>query len=342
MSTISQIFPPAPTFTETSLTDLSTKVYVITGGTSGTGLALAKILYGLNATIYLGARSQSRYDTAISDIKSHCPHSKGTLQPFIADLSSLQTIKPAVTAFLAQSYRLDVLFLNAGVMTPPPNSKTADGYDLELGTNCLASFLLVQLLLPIMETTASHFCHPNPSIRIAWVSSLLNISTPSGGVQFDAATGAPKQLKAMENYMQSKAGVYLLAQEFALRQSQSKSQSEASESSAANEMKHGNPHGVLHVLLNPGFMKTELQRHAPPPMRAVMSTVFKGPKYGAYTELYAGLAPNVKSGDFVIPWGRKGDVPCHLKESTKAGKEGEKSVSAKFYEWCEEQVRPFI
>src|SRR4051812_14853069 len=139
MSTFSQVFPPAPTFTEKNLVDLSTKVYIITGAAAGIGLSLAKVLYRLNATIYIGARSASRCDEGISAIKSAVPNSKGTLKPFVADLSDLRTIKPAVSAFLSQEHRLDVIFLNAGVMTPPAGSKTANGYDLELGTNCLAS-----------------------------------------------------------------------------------------------------------------------------------------------------------------------------------------------------------
>ena len=67
-----------------------------------------------------------------------------------------------------------------------------------------------------------------------------------------------------------------------------------------------------------------------------MDVLSKGPKYGAYTELYAGLAPVVKDGDFVMPWGRKGIVPAYIVESTMV-KDGT-SVSARFYEWCEEQV----
>lgn len=218
-------------------------------------------------------------------------------------------------------------------MTPPAGSKTADGFDLEMGVHCLAGFLLVSLLQPILSNTASHFCHPNTSIRVVYVSSLLNLSTPNGGVQL--SSGVPKQLSGMQHYMQTKAGIYFLAQEFSRRQK------EKGPGTDEQGLETRNPAGVLHVALNPGLMKTELQRHAPPPMRGIMGAVFKGPKYGAYTELYAGLAPDVKDGDFVIPWGRKGCVPDHIRGSTGA-KAGEKSVSARFYEWCQEQAKPFM
>ncbi|CAO2653224.1 Nn.00g026350.m01.CDS01 [Neocucurbitaria sp. VM-36] len=338
MSTTSQICPPTPSFTESSLVDLSQKVYIITGATSGVGLSLAKILFNLHATVYIGARSLEKFNATTTILQKDCPDSKGRLKPFIADMADLSTIKPSVETFIKEEWRLDVLFLNAGVMTPPAGSKTKDGYDLELGTNCLAPFLLASLLLPLLSTTASHFCHPNPSIRVVWVSSLLNLGTPKGGVQFDPTTGAPKQLKAMENYMQSKAGVYLLATEFAKRlYTRSVKRVEEME---AHTLSNSNPSGVQHVAMNPGFVRTSLQRSIPAPMRTIMSTVFKGPEYGAYTELYAGLGPDVRSGDFVIPWGRKGDVSAHIKEST-VGKEGQDSVSVRFYEWCEEQIQSF-
>lgn len=300
------------------------------------GLELAKILYTLHATVYVGARSLERFGPAAEVIRQECPESKGALKPFIADLSSLATIRPAVDAFLGEEHRLDVLFLNAGVMTPPPGSKTKDGHDMKFGTNCLSSFLLITLLTPIMSRVSTHFCHPNSSIRVISVASLFSINTPSGGVHFETSetSSGPKQLKGMDHYMQTKSGLYFLSREFSRRQLRPQTDE--------NGMPNRNPAGVLHITLNPGLMKTELQRHAPTPVRSIMGAVFKSPKYGAYTELYAGLSPDVKDGDFVIPWGRKGQVPEHLRESLKEGKAGEKSVSARFYEWCEEQVRPFI
>lgn len=62
---------------------------------------------------------------------------------------------------------------------------------------------------------------------------------------------------------------------------------------------------------------------------------------GAYTELFAGIAPDVENGDFIIPWGRKGSVPEHLYASSVA-KEGDLSVGERFFGWCEEQVKPFL
>ncbi|KAF2476903.1 short-chain dehydrogenase [Lindgomyces ingoldianus] len=329
MSSFSQWFPPAPTFTERDLGDLTGKVYLITGSATGIGHELAKILYGANATVYIGARSAARCDGGISAIKTSIPISRGTLKPFIADLSDLKTLKPACQTLLAQESRLDVLFLNAGVMTPPPGSKTQDGYDLELGTNCLSSFLLVTLLTPLLTRTLTRTSAPASSsaesgsgARVVWVSSNITMFTPQGGVQLDS-NNTPKQFKAMDNYMQTKAGLVLLAHEFNTHQPQDPDSKP-----------------ITHISLNPGFMRTELQRHTPAPARALMSLIFKPAKYGAYTELYAGFSPDIKSGEFVVPWGRKGCVPDHIAKSMQAA--GGKSVSTRFYEWCEEKARPFV
>jgi retinol dehydrogenase-12 len=367
MSTPSQLFPPCPTFTEDSLVDLPNKVYLVTGSTSGVGLALSKILYTLHATVYIGARSSQKYHDTAAALRKACPDSKGALKPFIADMADLSSIKPAVEKFLKEEGRLDVLFLNAGVMVPPAGSTSKDvrtlpslyhihidiqltslqSHDLELAVHCLAPFLITTLLTSLLTRTASQYCHANASTRVIWVSSLLNLSTPAGGVNFDASTKAPKQLKGMENYMQSKAGVYFLAYQFAARQKSTTMP--IANTPKTQEVDHTihtpsntNPEGIQHIALNPGFTSTSLQRGMPAPIRAVMSTVFKGPEYGAYTELYAGLGPDVRSGDFIIPWGRKGSVPAHIVEGTVAKEGTTKSISARFYEWCEVQVRDFM
>lgn len=72
-----------------------------------------------------------------------------------------------------------------------------------------------------------------------------------------------------------------------------------------------------------------------------MSLLFKGPKYGAYTELFAGLSTKVRTGEFYIPWGRVGEVPEHLVQSMLPGSK-HRAVSQRFYDWCEEQTRSFV
>jgi retinol dehydrogenase-12 len=211
--------------------------------------------------------STRSFEAAYNTISSTHPTSQGTLKPFIANLSDLNTIKLATEAFLKENYRLDVLFLNADAPTGNNDS------NLAMRTNCLAPFLLTRLLYPLMHRTATHFCHINTSIRIVYVSSPLRFSAPRGGVQLVPATEEgrwePKRLSGMEEYMHSKAGTYLLSQEFALRH---KALVEVDE----HGMRSRNTAGVLHVCVDPGGVKTVL----PAAIRGILDKVGKGEKYG--------------------------------------------------------------
>ena len=120
----SEYYPPKPTITPETLSDLAGKVYIITGGYSGIGFETVKALYSKNATVYIAGRSPISAENAMSTIKSEHPTSNGALHFLQLDLCDLLTISPAVENFLTKESRLDILWLNAGVMTPPAGSKT--------------------------------------------------------------------------------------------------------------------------------------------------------------------------------------------------------------------------
>lgn len=91
------------------------------------------------------------------------------------------------------------------------------GHDLEMATNCLGPFILNHLLQPILIRTAHAESSPD-RVRIVWLSSMITVSVPPGGIQFDMKSDSPKVLKnAMQNYMQSKVGNVFLASEAAKR-----------------------------------------------------------------------------------------------------------------------------
>jgi NAD(P)-dependent dehydrogenase (short-subunit alcohol dehydrogenase family) len=180
-SQFSQMFPPKPKFTESSLSDLQGKIYIVTGASAGVGKELARLLYSRNATVYLAARNAERTQVAIDWISESHPDSRGALNFLKLDLSDLEGIKPVVNDFLAKEKRLDVLFNNAGVMVPPQGSVTKQGYELQLGTNCLGPFLLTKLLTPLLLQTAK--TSPAGSVRVVWVSSsAAHLMAPKGGV----------------------------------------------------------------------------------------------------------------------------------------------------------------
>jgi retinol dehydrogenase-12 len=127
ISTLSAVFPPAPTFTDASLPSLTGKVYIVTGAASGVGFELAKILYLAGGTVYIAARSESRCEGAISKILNQTSGAakgkKGKLESMVVDLSDLKSVKTAAAEFLKREERIDVLVHNAAVMTPPEGSK---------------------------------------------------------------------------------------------------------------------------------------------------------------------------------------------------------------------------
>lgn len=209
--------------------------------------------------------------------KTH-PDSKGGLVFLSLDLADLTTIKASASQFLAAESRLDVLFNNAGVMAPPQGAKTAQGHDLQLGTNCVGTFLFTQLLTPKLVETAK--TSPPHSVRVVWVSSsAADWLSPTGGVDMDNIDDR-RQRPVEVKYGISKAGNYYHATEYARRH---------------------RADGVISNALNPGNLRTELFRHRAR-IEQKLSWYFQyDPVNGAYTELFAGLSPEVtleKSGEW--------------------------------------------
>ncbi len=137
-----------------------------------------------------------------------------------------------------------------------------------MATNCLGPFLLNQLLEPILARTALAEQTPD-HVRVVWVASMITASVPDGGIQFDKS-GSPKVLKnAMQNYMQTKVGNVFLASEAAKRLRKD----------GIISMVGFRPLESPYVLwqsltsrqsVNPGLMKTELQRHSPKIQSVIM------------------------------------------------------------------------
>lgn len=213
MSLLSQAFPPAPTYTEKSLPSLSSKTYIVTGGPSGIGFELAKILYSRSATVYLAARNPIKITEAIEAIDSAFPESTGRLEPFVVDLSDLTTVPIAAKAFKERNSKLDGLVLNAAVMVPPVGSRSKQGYELQMATNCLGGHLLLKCLEEVLINTAKTSAPGD--VRVVWVSTILEFAK---GVVWDEAKDEPKLSKnQMDNYVTSKVGDVFLAQDTADR-----------------------------------------------------------------------------------------------------------------------------
>lgn len=101
-------------------------------------------------------------------------------------------------------------------MTPPQGSTTAQGYELQLGTNCLGHFLFVKYLHDILRKTA--ITAAKDSVRVIWVSSSAAMLAPKPPINFNNMDYS-KNESAMTKYCRSKAGNVLHCVEFAKRSS---------------------------------------------------------------------------------------------------------------------------
>lgn len=136
-------------------------------------------------------------------------------------------------------------------MVPPIEQLTSQGYDLQFGVNALGHFLLIQHLLPSLKTTSSSVSET----RIVWVSSSVQYYFRSPPVNYDNLTDTPsrKRLGTQQLYCQSKFITVMLGYHLA---------KVLAEDESSN---------VICIVLDPGNIKTDLQRyHSPSLLRSIM------------------------------------------------------------------------
>ncbi|KAL6816424.1 hypothetical protein J3E69DRAFT_345417 [Trichoderma sp. SZMC 28015] len=318
----SQFFPPKPTFTEANVGSLDGKVVIVTGGSSGIGFELAKILYQKNAKVYIAARDEEKTRKAIDDIKASGA-SNGSLEFLLLKLDDLSSIKASADEFKAKESKLHVLWNNAGVSQPPAGSVSAQGIELQFATNCLGPFAFTQLLLPLLEATAADEATPKGSVRVVWTSSqVMELSAPTDGIIIDELRTPPKDRN--RSYTNSKTGNYFLATELARRAASS---------------------SIVSVSLNPGALNTNLLKNALH-LKYMAYPLLHKPRFGALTELYAGLSTDISlenNGSYIIPWGRiSTGVRADLVNASKPTEEGGSGKAQEFWELCVEKTRDYM
>ncbi|PVH91373.1 NAD(P)-binding protein [Periconia macrospinosa] len=147
---------------------LKDKVALVTGVSSGIGVETAKALAATGMRVFGAVRNLSKASKAL---QGHL-HPEGTIELIHLDMNSLESVRKCAAEFLAKSdNKLSLLVCNAAVMSTP-EGRTADGFELQFGTNHLAHFLLFQLVKPSLLASAT------PS----YPSRVVNVS--SGGHRF--------------------------------------------------------------------------------------------------------------------------------------------------------------
>jgi NAD(P)-dependent dehydrogenase (short-subunit alcohol dehydrogenase family) len=131
--------------------DLHGRTVVVTGATSGLGLASAMQMAQLGAEVVLVGRSPAKLNSARDSIRHTSP--PASVRTYCADLSLVSEVKDLGARLLAEEPRIHVLINNAGALFPE-RSVTAEGIERTLATNLLGHFVLTNLLIPRLIESA--------------------------------------------------------------------------------------------------------------------------------------------------------------------------------------------
>jgi NAD(P)-dependent dehydrogenase (short-subunit alcohol dehydrogenase family) len=254
------------------------KLALVTGANSGVGFHAALELARAGAQVILACRNLDKANAARQRILAEVPAAQ--LEPAALDLASLTSIRAFTQTFLAQPRSLDLLVNNAGVMALPTRQLTADGFELQIGTNHLGHFALTGLLLPAIFNA--------PSPRIVNVSSIAH---RGGSIRFDDLHWT-HGYKPWPAYRQSKLANLYFTFELDRR------------------LRSTHPN-VAAIAVHPGVAKTNLFAAGPGQKKnlegilapLVIAIIAQSEQQGALPTLYGATAPQAKSGRFYGPHG---------------------------------------
>lgn len=181
--------------------DQTGRYIVITGANSGTGKEATKRLAAAGAHIVMAVRTPEKGEAARAEILRSVPDAQ--LEVRRIDLADLSTVHAFAQGLLDDGRPIDVLVNNAGVMAPPKRLTTADGFELQFGSNFLGPFALTNLLLPLVRRSEQ------PRIT-TMTSGVAN----AGRIHFDDLQ-ATRRYVPFAAYAQSKLADMLMAEHLA-------------------------------------------------------------------------------------------------------------------------------
>ncbi|KAJ6539707.1 NAD-P-binding protein [Mycena capillaripes] len=321
IGSISEKWPPKPTWKAEDVPNLTGQIFLCTGGSAGIGKETCRVLVARNAKVYLAARSEEKAQVAIDDI---CKSTgKSNIHFLQIDLGDLVSVRKAAEEYISKEKELHVLINNGGVLYAPGiGPRTTQGYDVQFGVNTLGHYFLTLLLMPTLLRTAKGEVSGKPCrVRVVSVSSDAHeMTAPKQGIVWeslqkdDAAFPMRKKLTGTRLYGQSKLGQILISSELARR--------------------YGDQ-GVVVISLHPGGVQSELLRNVHPVIAwIVVKTRLYPVSLGIITSLYAATSEAAleMNGEYLTAWARR-QVP---------GKHAQnRELAEKLWKWCEEQVSGF-
>jgi len=307
----SETFPPKSKFLPSrDIPDLSDKVIIVTGGNTGIGKETIRELLKKNAKVYMASRTKARADQAIAELKADTGKEAIFLE---LDLANLDQVTRAAHEFKSKETTLHVLINSAGVMNPPLDQLTANGYDSQFGTNVLGHAHFTLELLPALIAGAKS--SSDGKARVVNVSSSGSYFFPR--IEWESLQGQHPIRKKIGNqmlYCQSKFGNVVFSNEFARRYADQ---------------------GIISNSLNPGNIQTELYRNQGFLHGLLTGWLLYPPPHGALTQLWAATTPEAKdyNGAWFVPWARIGPMPKEAKDP---------EVGKRLWDWIEEQRKSHV
>jgi NAD(P)-dependent dehydrogenase (short-subunit alcohol dehydrogenase family) len=258
--------------------DQTGRTFIVTGANSGTGKEATKRLAGAGAKVIMAVRNLAKGEDARREILTEVPNADLELRHI--DLADLASVREFADGIVKDKIPVDVLVNNAGVMVPPKRETTADGFELQFGSNFLGPFALTMQLLPrILESD---------SPRVATMSSIV---ADFGRIRFDDLNWE-KAYSANRAYGQSKLADMLFAERLA---------------SFATERGWS----LRSTIAHPGFTRTNLQTAGRnlargedkqlPPITSTFPLPSQGVEQGAEPLLFAAADPAAEQGAYYGP-----------------------------------------
>jgi NAD(P)-dependent dehydrogenase (short-subunit alcohol dehydrogenase family) len=264
--------------------DQAGKLIVVTGANSGIGKEAARRLAAAGAHVVLAVRTVAKGEQARAEILAQHPSAR--LEVRRVDLAELASVREFADGMATDGIPVDLLINNAGVMAPPRRMTTADGFELQFGSNFLGPFALTVRLMPLVLAAAS------PRV-VTMSSGLANY----GRIRFDDLQWQ-RRYRPYLAYAQSKLADLMLTEHLA----------------ALTAQRGWN---LLSTAAHPGFTRTNLQTAGAnlgrdKPKRTLLNSLNIMPSQsvepGTEPLLYAATSPDAVNGGYYGPGGRFGLV----------------------------------
>jgi NAD(P)-dependent dehydrogenase (short-subunit alcohol dehydrogenase family) len=284
-----------------SLPDLSRHRILVTGGNGGLGYFACEQLAGAGASVVMASRNEEKARRAIAAIRSRHPRADVRFRSL--DLADLASVRDAASA-IASGPPLTGLLANAGVVGSSERRTTADGFELQFGTNHLGHYALIALLLPSLSASGARIVHLG-SISHRWARLTPSSLQPTG-------------YRNARAYATSKLAVMAFGFELARRL-------ELTGSSATSAVAHP---GLALGMLTPERPGVAAHEDAAPWRQRVMRQVAQGKDTGAWPLVRATVDEAIPNGAYCGPdgWfqliGRPAVVPAEprARESNAASR----------------------